>query len=417
MAFGFILSDGKDSDFMKYVVVLCDGMSDYPLEELDNKTPMEYANKPYIDNLAKKGELFLVKTVPDGLKPGSDVANLAVMGYNPEAVYTGRSPLEAASIGVALGDDDTAFRANVVTLSGEGEYEDLTMEDYSSGEISTEESTELIKYVAEHLTTDITKYYPGVSYRHLMVWTGYDRKASFTPPHDILGQKIKGYLPSDGEILKIQKKSYELLKDHPINLKRKAEGKNTADSLWIWGEGKSTSLPAFEKLHSMKGAVVSAVDLVKGIGNLANMNVIEVPGVTGNIETNFDGKAEAAINALKSGCDYVYIHLEAPDECGHQGQAKEKARSIEIIDEKIVKRVCEALGEAGEDYRVLILPDHPTPVSIRTHAADSVPCLIYDSRKEKNGAESFTEKNCGNKTFAPGYKLINYFFEREEFSE
>ncbi len=402
---------------MKYVVVLCDGMSDYPIEKLQNKTPMECAKKPFIDSLAQNGELFLVKTVPDGLKPGSDVANLSVMGYNPEEVYTGRSPLEAASIGVSLLENDTAFRANLVTLSGEGEYEDLTMEDYSSGEISTEESTELVKFLAENLKTDITKFYPGVSYRHLMVWNGYDKNSSFTPPHDILGRKIKGYLPSDGEILEIQKKSYELLKNHPINVKRREEGKNTADSFWIWGEGKSTILPAFSDVHNMKGAVVSAVDLVKGIGYLAGMDVIEVPNVTGNINTNFDGKAQAAIDALKGECDYVYIHLEAPDECGHQGQAEEKVRSIEIIDEKIVKKVCDALKDAGEDFRVMILPDHPTPISIRTHAGDSVPCLIYDSRKKLCGKESFTEKSCEGKTFNPGHKLVNYFFEREDFAK
>ena len=402
---------------MKYLVVLCDGMSDYPLGELQNKTPMEYAKKPYIDKLAAEGELFLVKTVPDGLKPGSDVANLSVMGYDPQKYYTGRSPLEAASIGVSLGANDTAFRANLVTLSGEGEYEALAMKDYSAGEISTEESTELVNYLAEKLSTDIIKLYPGVSYRHLMVWTGFEDNASFTPPHDILDEKIEGYLPSNKEILNIQKKSRELLKDHPVNVKRRAEGKNTADSLWIWGEGKSTKLPSFSETYGMKGAVVSAVDLIKGIGFLADMDVIEVEGVTGNINTNFDGKAKAALDALKGGADYVYVHLEAPDECGHQGQAEEKAHAIELIDEKIVKYICEGLRDAGEEYKVLILPDHPTPISIRTHAADPVPCLIYDSRKKENGAESFTEKNCGTKLFIKGDKLIEYFFEREGFLE
>ena len=400
---------------MKYVVVLCDGMSDYPLPELDGKTPMEYAKKPNIDKMAENGELFLVKTVPDGFKPGSDVANLSVMGYAPQKYYTGRSPLEAASIGVELLENETAFRANLVTLSGEGEYESLTMGDYSSGEISTEEAKELIEYVKEYLQTDVTALYAGVSYRHLMVWKDYENTCPLTPPHDILGKKIKGYLPENEEILNIMKKSRELLKEHPINQKRRAEGKNTADSLWIWGEGKSALVPAFSEVHNMRGAVVSAVDLVKGIGYLAEMEVLEVEGVTGNIDTNFEGKAEAALSALKNGCDYVYVHLEAPDECGHQGQAKEKALSIEIIDEKIVKYICDGLENAGEEYRVMILPDHPTPISIRTHAEDPVPCLIYDSRKKLNGKETFTEKNCEGKVFGVGHKLINYFFEREDF--
>jgi len=399
---------------MKYIVVLCDGMSDYPLPILENKTPMEYANKPTMDEMAKEGELFLVKTVPDGMKPGSDVANLSVMGYDPTIYYTGRSPLEAASIGVSLGEDDTAFRANVVTLSGEGEYESLTMEDYSSGEISTEEAAQLVNYAGSRLQTDKIKFYPGVSYRHLMVWTGYDDNASLTPPHDILGRGVSEYLPGNREILDIMKKSYELLKDHPVNQKRRADGKNTADSLWIWGEGKSASLTPFSELYGKKGAVISAVDLVKGIGHLAKMDVIEVENVTGNIDTNFDGKAQAAYDALKNGCDFVYIHLEAPDECGHQGQAKEKARSIELIDEKIVKYLKEKLEKDGEEFKFLILPDHPTPVSIRTHAGDSVPCLIYDSRKKING-KTFTEKNCEGREFRKGDKLLSYFFEKEGF--
>ena len=400
---------------MKYVVVLCDGMSDYPLSELGGKTPMEYADKPVMDKMASEGELFLVNTVPEGLKPGSDVANLSVMGYDPQKYYTGRSPLEAASMGVELKSDDTAFRANLVTLSGEGEYEELTMEDYSSGEISTEEAAELINFVAKTLTTDLIKYYPGVSYRHLMVWNKYADNCALTPPHDILGKKIKGYLPQNEEILNIMKKSRELLKNHPINIKRRAEGKNTADSLWIWGEGKSTALPQFSDLYNMRGAVISAVDLVRGIGTLAGMDIILVDGATGNIDTNFEGKAAATIKALKEGCDYVYVHLEAPDECGHQGQAKEKALSIGLIDEKIVKPVKDELESMSEEFKFLILPDHPTPVSIRTHAGDAVPCLIYDSRKKLDGKPSLTEKNCGGKTFKTGYKLINYFFEREDF--
>ena len=397
---------------MKYIIVLADGMSDYPLEELGGKTPMEYAVKPNIDALASKGEMFLVKTVPDNMKPGSDVANLSVMGYDPMLYYTGRSPLEAASIGVPLGKDDTAYRANLVTLKGDGEYEELTMQDYSSGEITSAESAELVKTLAEKLNSDEKKLYCGVSYRHLLVFTGDAPSCELTPPHDISDRPVKDYLPEDERILSLMKKSREILKDHPVNQKRRAAGKNTADSLWVWGMGKSTSLPSFKEKTGLSGAVISAVDLVRGIGYLADMEVVIVPDVTGNIDTNFDGKAEAAINALKTK-DFVYIHLEAPDECGHQGQAKLKARSIELIDEKIVKPVCEAMKNAGEDFRIMVLPDHPTPVSIKTHAGNPVPCFIYDSTDEKDGKEkTFTEKTADTKMFEPGHKLIDMFIQK-----
>ena len=402
---------------MKYIVVLSDGMSDYPLSELDGKTPMEYADKPNMDNLASKGEMFLVKTVPDELSPGSDVANLAVMGYDPLKYYTGRSPLEAASIGVTLAPDDTSYRANLVSLSGEGGYEDKTMLDYSSGEITTAESAEIIKTLAEKINTDDLKLYCGVSYRHLLVKNGKNSGCTLTPPHDISDKPIKEYLPDDELTLSVMKKSYEILKNHPVNIKRRAEGKHTADSLWIWGRGKSASLPSFKEKTGLAGAVISAVDLVRGIGYLANMEVIKVPDVTGNIDTNFDGKAKAAVDALLSGKDYVYVHLEAPDECGHQGNAKLKAKSIELIDEKIVGFICSELSKAGEDYRIMILPDHPTPVSIKTHARDPVPCFIYDARNERKGKTVvFSEKSAEGKMFEPGYKLIDYFLERSEFN-
>ena len=402
---------------MKYIVVLSDGMSDYPLQELGGKTPMEYANKPNMDKLASKGEMFLVKTVPDELSPGSDVANLAVMGYDPMKYYTGRSPLEAASIGVNLAPDDTSYRANLVSLAGEGNYEDLTMLDYSSGEITTAESAELIKTLAKSINTDDLKLYCGVSYRHLLVKSGKNSDCVLTPPHDISDKPVKEYLPDDKLTLSVMKKSYEILKNHPVNQKRRAEGKHTADSLWIWGRGKSASLPSFKEKTGLSGAVISAVDLVRGIGCLADMEVIKVPGVTGNIDTNFDGKARAAVDALLSGKDYVYIHLEAPDECGHQGNAKLKAKSIELIDEKIVGYICDKLSENGEDFRLMVLPDHPTPVSIKTHARNPVPCFIYDSRDEKPGQTTvFSEKNADSKMFEPGYKLIDYFIERSEFN-
>ncbi|MBO4897494.1 MAG: cofactor-independent phosphoglycerate mutase [Clostridia bacterium] len=402
---------------MKYIVVLSDGMSDYPLPELGGKTPMEYANKPNMDSLASKGEMFLVKTVPDELSPGSDVANLAVMGYDPMKYYTGRSPLEAASIGVTLAPDDTSYRANLVSLSGECDYEDKTMLDYSSGEITTAESAEIIKTLAESINTNDLKLYCGVSYRHLLVKSGKNSDCELTPPHDISDKPIKEYLPKDELTLSVMKKSYEILKNHPVNKKRRAEGKHTADSLWIWGRGKSASLPSFKEKTDLSGAVISAVDLVRGIGYLADMEVIKVPNVTGNIDTNFDGKAKAAVDALMSGKDYVYIHLEAPDECGHQGNAKLKAKSIELIDKKIVGYICSELSEKGEDYRIMVLPDHPTPVSIKTHARDPVPCFIYDSRFEKESKSIvFSEKNAEGKMLDPGYRLIDYFLERSEFN-
>lgn len=402
---------------MKYIVVLSDGMSDYPLPELGGKTPMEFANKPNMNSLASKGEMFLVKTVPDELSPGSDVANLAVMGYDPMKYYTGRSPLEAASIGVNLAQNDTSYRANLVSLSGEGKYEDLTMLDYSSGEITTAEASELIKTLAENINKDDLKLYCGVSYRHLLVKSGNNSDCRLTPPHDISDKPIKDYLPQDTETLAIMKKSYEILKNHPVNIKRRSEGKHTADSLWIWGRGKSASLPSFKEKTGLSGSVISAVDLVRGIGYLADMDVIKVPNVTGNIDTNFDGKAKAGVDALLGGKDYVYIHLEAPDECGHQGNAKLKARSIELIDEKIIGFICSELKKIGEDFRLMVLPDHPTPVSIKTHARNPVPCFIYDSRHEKRGQDVvFSEKNAEGKMLDPGFKLIDYFIERSEFN-
>ena len=395
---------------MKYVVVLGDGMADYPIAELDNKTPMEYAKKPNIDALCKEASLYLVKTVPDSKSPGSDVANLAVMGYDPELYHKGRSSIEAASIGVELGDNDTSFRTNLVTLSGDGDYESLVMKDYSAGEISTGEAAQIVETIKENFNSENIHFYTGVSYRHLMVLTGEDRQYTLTPPHDISGRGVAGHLPDSDILLDLMKKSRELLKDHPVNVKRRADGKNTVDSIWFWGEGKRSALPPFEEKYGLKGAVISAVDLVKGIGHLGKMNVIDVPGVTGTINTNFDGKAQAAIRAFDEGYDYVYIHLEAPDECGHQGQAFEKARSIELIDEKIVAPIVASFMEKGEDFKIMVMPDHPTPISTRTHARDAVPCMIYDSRKKGAGAECFTEKVCRN--FVPsGAELMKIFLD------
>ena len=400
---------------VKYVIVLADGCADRPLAELGNKTPLEAAYTPNMDGFADNGSLYFVKTVPEGMKPGSDVANLSVMGYDPRLYYTGRSPLEAASIGVELGPNQTAFRANTVTLSGEENYEDKTMVDYSAGEISTAESGQLLRAVEAELGGGGIHFYPGVSYRHLFVWDDAPESFKLTPPHDISDRKIKDYLPDNEVILDLMKKSEKILKNHPVNRKRVAEGKNPATSLWIWGEGKKPALSGFEELYGVKGAVVSAVDLIKGIGILAGMKSIDVEGATGNLRTNFDGKAKAAADALlKDGLDLVYVHLEAPDECGHQGDAEGKKRSLELIDEKIIGYIKKRLDESGEDYKFMVLPDHPTPVSIKTHSGESVPCVMYRKGEENRTGFVYTEA-CAEKNGAfraVGHELMKEFLNK-----
>ncbi len=377
---------------MKYIVVLTDGAADYKIDALGKKTVYEASNIPNMDEFAKNGRLFKVKTVPSGYKPGSDVANLSVMGYNPKGCYTGRSPLEAASVGVSLSDSDMCFRANLVTLTGEENYEDKTMADYSAGEISSEEAKELIEYIDDKLKTDKIRFFAGTSYRHIMRWTTDEREFVLTPPHDISDKVVGEYLPDNKVILDVMKKSAELLINHPVNKKRIAKGKNPATSLWIWGEGTRPNLSLFSDLYGKKGAVISAVDLIKGIAACADMKVYEVPGITGTVHTNYDGKANAAIKALKDGNDLIYIHLEGPDECGHQGDLEGKVRAVGLIDEKIIAPIRRAMEEMGEDYRILVMPDHPTPISIKTHVADSVPAVIYDSRKkEESKASGFSE--------------------------
>jgi len=381
---------------MKHVIILGDGMADFPNENLGNKTPLECANKPNIDALAKKSFAGMVKTVPEGMKPGSDVANLSVMGYEPDKYYTGRSPLEAVSAGVPLEDTDIAFRVNLVTLSEDEVYEDKTMIDYSSDEITTEEATILINDLAKELNTDTLKLYPGFSYRHILVWKNGKLTFNLTPPHDISDKKVTEHLPKgeNSDVLYgLMKKSVEILKNHPVNLDRIKRGLRPATSMWIWGEGSKTVLPTFESLYNVKGAVVSAVDLIKGIGASAKLTVAEVEGATGNIHTNFDGKAQASLKLLKDN-DFLYVHLEAPDECGHRGEIENKVKSIEIIDEKIVKPIYDYLKNSGEDFRIAILPDHPTPLSIKTHVSDPVPFIIYDSTNEVRGIDCYTEKNC-----------------------
>ncbi len=401
---------------MKYIVVLGDGMADRPLSEFDGKTVLEAAKKPNMDEMAAQGELGMVQTVLDGMKPGSDVANLSVMGYDTRICYSGRSPLEAASIGVPLKDNDITFRANLVTLSDEECYSEKTMLDYSAGEITTEEARELIQAVEEELHTDLLHFYAGVSYRHLLVWEGGSKNVNLTPPHDISDRKITDYLPK-GEgaekLLELMAQSEKILKNHPVNQKRIAEGKNPATSIWIWGEGSRPQLEKFESLYHKKGAVISAVDLIKGIAICAGMKSIDVPGANGNYDTNYDGKANAAISALRDGYDFVYVHLEGPDECGHQGNAAHKKLAVERIDEKIIAPIRAAMKEDGEHYKMLVLPDHPTPVALKTHVSDSIPYLIYDSEKPIQTNLTYTEKNA-EKTgiFVPlGHELMKHFLE------
>ena len=374
---------------MKYLVVLCDGMADYPIEELDGKTPLEYANVPNMDTLVKTAKVGLVKTVQDGMKPGSDVANLSVLGYDPMIYYTGRSPLEAGSIGIDMKKTDVSLRCNLVTVSDESAYEDKTLVDYCADDISTEE--------AEKLGCDEFHFYTGVAYRHCLIWdNGTTDLGGLTPPHDITGKPVREYLPNklSGNSAKLQElmeKSYELLKDHPINKARVEKGLNPANSIWLWGEGVRAELDNFKEKYGLKASMISAVDLLKGIGKFSGMSVINVDGATGYIDTNFDGKADAAIKEFENGQDFVYIHVEAPDECGHRAEVKNKVRAIEIIDEKILGPVTNALRKMG-DFKVMVTPDHATPLSLKTHTNDPIPFFIYDSRKPEKGADHFNEK-------------------------
>lgn len=381
---------------MKYVVVLYDGMADYPVPALGGKTPMMVAKKPNFDRMAKHGTVGLVRTVAPGLTPGSDVANLSVMGYDPCLYYTGRSPLEAVSMGIDLSDTDVALRCNLVTLSDEEDYSEKTMVDYCAGDVSSEEAAEIIKTVEEKLGNDIFAFYSGVSYRHCLVWHGGKTEiGKLTPPHDISGRKIGGYLnknPDAAGLLELMEKSCEILKDHPVNLKRISEGKRPANAIWLWGQGSRPSLPSFEKLYGVKGSVISAVDLLKGIGICAGMNTPDVEGATGYIDTNFEGKAKKAVEELENGSDFVYIHIEAPDECGHRNEPENKVKAIELIDSRVLPIVLEAL-EKYDDYKVMILPDHPTPIVTGTHASDPVPFMIYHKKDEKDsGVDSINEE-------------------------
>lgn len=364
---------------MKYAVILLDGAADTPAPELGNRTPLEAAQKPCIDALAAQGELGMAVTVPDNLPPGSDVANLSVFGYDPRRYYTGRSPLEAVSMGVPLKLTDTTFRANLVCLSDADAYPDKVMVDYSSDEITTQEAHQLIESLNQALRTAQYEFFGGISYRHLMVWHQKENRFSLTPPHDISDRVIGPYLPKDGTLRRLMEESYELLRNHPVNLARQARGLRPANSLWIWGNGTKPDLDSYPARFGIQGTVISAVDLVKGIGRCAGLAVAEVPGATGTVQTNFDGKAQAAIDALKQGSDFVYIHLEGADEAGHRHEVDNKVRTIELIDSKIAAPLRDYLERTGEPYRLLVMPDHPTPLAIRTHTADPVPYILYRS--------------------------------------
>ena len=405
-------------EFMKYIVLLGDGMADYPVPALNGKTPLEAADKPNMDSLAHHGEMGLVKTVPDGYPPGSDVANLSVFGYAPRLYYTGRSPLEAVSMGVSMEDTDMAFRCNLVTLSGEEQYEEKTMLDYSSGEITTEEARELIKAIAGNLNSSEFTFYPGISYRHCLVWKNGKYGLSLTPPHDISGRKIASYLPEGGNsdvFLAFMKKSETILKDHPVNLNRIKRGLNPATSIWLWGQGRKPALMPFREKYNIGGSVISAVDLIRGIGILAGLEPILVEGATGNLHTNYAGKAMACLRALENGSDFVYIHVEAPDECGHQGMLDGKITSIEKIDSELLSPLLKGLEKW--DYSILLLPDHPTPLSIRTHSREPVPYVIYRKTAQQAfnqppvSLRRFTEKEA-EKTgilVEEGHKLMDRF--------
>lgn len=399
---------------MKYIVVLGDGMADRPVDALGGKTPLEAAVTPVMDALASKGTLGTVQNVPAGMAPGSDVANLSVLGYDPAANYSGRSPLEALSVGVAMDDDDVIFRSNLVTLTENQPYDQKIILDHSSGEISTADADVLMDAVRAEFNSDRFRFYTGTSYRHILVWK-QGRISPLEPPHDHLGHTIGPYLPQEAVLREMMERSYEILNNHPLNLARAAAGKHKANSLWFWGAGTKPQVQNFREKTGLTGAMISAVDLLKGIAVGAGMRVYNVPGATGSIDTNFEGKAQAAIDALlKDGCDYAYIHVEAPDEMGHQGRIQDKVKSIEYLDSRLIAPIKAAMEAAGEDYRMLILPDHPTPLAIRTHTADPVPYLIYDSTRQLRKRDRLTEENARQAdNFQPdGYKLLEEFIAK-----
>ena len=400
---------------MKYVVVLGDGMADLPIEALNYKTPLAYAKTETMDALSKKAEIGLVHTIPEGMKPGSDTANLSVLGYDPKIYYSGRSPLEALSIGVPMKDTDIAIRCNIVTISEDDvPFEEKTIIDHSSGEISTEDCAVLLKAVMDELANETYQFYVGTSYRHCLIWDKGE-VVELTPPHDVLGRVIGEYLPSDKALYEMMKKSYDILVNHPINVERKKQGLNPANCCWFWGAGTKPMLSSFEEKTGKTGLMVSAVDLLKGIAVGAGMGVVEVEGANGGLHTNYAGKVDAALKALtEDGYDFVYIHVEAPDEMGHQGSVERKVQAIEYLDEKVIKPVIDSLNKKGVDFRMLVLPDHPTPICVRTHTSDSVPYMLYDSTNPLDRAWSYNEdeaKESGN-FVEKGHELIDYLFSK-----
>lgn len=401
---------------MKYMIILSDGMAGRPLEELDKRTTLEAAHTPVMDKLARVSELGMASMVPKGMAPGSDTANLSVMGYDPKIFYTGRSPLEALSIGVDMADTDVSFRCNLVSLSEqEGGYEDQVMLDHSSDEIETKDASVLLEALKEGLKRDGYEFYAGTSYRHLLIQKD-GTETELTPPHDILTKRIGDYLPEDRVLREMMEKSYELLKNHPLNEERRRKGQKPANSAWFWGAGRKPSLTSFEERTKKKGVMISAVDLLKGIAVGAGMDRIFVEGANGGLHTNYEGKARAALKALtKDGYDFAYIHVEAPDEMGHQGLTKDKITAIENVDQKVLKVVLEGLEASGEDFRLLLLPDHPTPIEVRTHTGEAVPYLLYDSTKSIKGAEEYSEKTAAlsGRSFEDGYQLIGHLLEEE----
>lgn len=399
---------------MKYVIVLGDGMADEPIEALGGKTPLEAAHTPCMDALAPQSEIGLVHTIPEGMSPGSDTANLAVLGYYPKKYYTGRSPLEALSIGIDMKNTDIAIRCNIVTVSEEEDYEHKTIIDHSSSEISTEDAAILLEAVKKELENDIFKYYVGTSYRHLTIWD-CGKVVELTPPHDILGKVIGRYLPKEPALREMMKKSFDILNNHPLNVERARKGLNKANSIWFWGAGTRPALDNFEQKTGKKGAMISAVDLLKGIAVGAGMKVIQVEGADGTLHTNYVGKAKAAVNVLlNEDYDFAYVHVEAPDEMGHQGSAERKIQAIEYLDEKVIRVIKEDMDQAGVEYRMLVLPDHPTPIALRTHTPDPVPYMLYDNTKPQKNSGLYNEKEAKatGHVFKEGYTLIDYLFEK-----
>ena len=399
---------------MKYLVLVPDGMADEKVEELGYLTPMQKANKPFMDMLAKKAYVGTVSNVPEGMVPESDTANMAIMSFDPKEFSKGRSPLEALSMGLSMDSDDTAIRCNIITLSEEQEnYEDRILLDNTADEISTEEADELVKAINEKFANEKRRLYTGMSYKHCFMWKTDKDRYNFARPHDIINQRIGDYLPkeSDGgaEFLEVMKASYDVLNDHPVNVARRARGLKPGNSLWFWSPGKKPALPSFKKKWGINASVISATDLIKGIAICAEMNSIDVEGVTANVHTNYAGKANAAIEAFKNGSDYVYIHVEAPDECGHRAEIENKVLSIELIDENILKPVYEYLKNSGEPFKIMVLPDHPTPLRIRTHTITPVPFFIYSSEAEQEGVDGFDEFSAESTGVyvRDGYKLMD----------